>query len=199
MTNQEIYDSYKKRSTTGASSRRNGNKKIRMNLKDYRKSLCSMSLATAIAVSGLIAGGSHLVDSMQKSMIINNLHRDFRMEYIVPETHRTEDHQNYYYDYDHIAQHLEDYEEFDVGLYLLETDIGEYQTNKVMNYTKYGTIDDYLEQKGYKDNNEFKKTMEKKIVLLNELEENKNELQEMMQPHQTIEDVMDNTYSGGSK
>ena len=198
MTEQEIYDSYKRRSTTGASAKRNPNRKIRMTYKNYKNTLMAVSIATAITVSGLIAGGSHLVDKMQDSMTIGQLHTDFRMEYIVPETHRTQDNQHYFYDYDDIARHLEEYGDFDIGVYLLVTDIGEYQTDRVMHYTNYDTVASFLERSGYKDLDDFKKTMEKKISIKHEMETDKEELKQMMEEH-PVENQNEDIYGGGSK
>ena len=190
----ERYENYRRQSTTGASAKRDPNRRIRMKYSDYKKTIKTVAIATAITVSVVLAGTNMYAGTIHDRMTTGRMINDFHREYIAPETHRTNDNQHYFYDYFDIANRMEQMEDFDEGVYLLVNDIGEYQADRVLAYTDYDNFENYLNTHNYKDSDDFNKTMSKKIVLEEEIENKNNEIRNMLQDHTVT--PQDTTYGG---
>lgn len=191
---RERYENYRRQSTTGASAKRDPNRRIRMKYSDYKKTIKTVAIATAITVSVVLAGTNMYAGTIHDRMTTGRMINDFHREYIAPETHRTNDNQHYFYDYFDIANRMEQMEDFDEGVYLLVNDIGEYQADRVLAYTDYDNFENYLNTHNYKDADDFNKTISKKIVLEQEIENKNNEIRNMLQNHTvTPQDI---TYGG---
>lgn len=152
---------------------------IKVDVEKFKKALISIVVAVSIATAGLIAGGTHVVNTLKESMVVGENIRDFQVEVISPETHRTLDNEHYYYDYDDIARHMEDRGQFDNDVYYLIANIGEFQANRVMKYTDYESIDNYLSTNGYEDTEQFLDHQRQEIVAQEELDEKQAELDRM--------------------
>ena len=100
----------------------------------------------------------------------------------------------FFYDYDDIAKHLEEYGDFDEAVFLLNRDIGYYQTGQVLRWTPYESFTNYLEEKGYKDEDEFQDDMKKQIIMSIEIDEMREELFQMQAAHTSEYDF--STYGG---
>ena len=198
---EDIYleraNQYRKRSTSGSSARRDPNRRIRMKYGDYKKSLKITAIATAVAVSLAIAGGTHYVDKVKDNVYLGQMGQDFRTEYIVPETHRTNDNQHYFYDYMDIAHHMKESENFDELVYLLTATLGDYQADQVMVYTDYKGLDNYLEQHNFEDSKEFIKVMEEKVLAEKDIEEQAKEMNQMLEDHKI--ELNEKLITGGTK
>ena len=152
---------------------------IKVDVEKFKKALISIVVAVSIATAGLIAGGTHVVNTLKESMVVGENIRDFQVEVISPETHRTLDNEHYYYDYDDIARHMEDRGQFDNDVYYLIANIGEFQANRVMKYTDYESIENYLSTNGYEDTEQFLDHQRQEIVAQEELDEKQAELDQM--------------------
>ncbi len=152
---------------------------IKVDVEKLKKALISIVVAVSIATAGIIGGGAHVVNTLKESMVVGENIRDFQVEVISPETHRTLDNEHYYYDYDDIARHMEDRGQFDNDVYYLIANIGEFQANRVMKYTDYESIENYLSTNGYEDTEQFIDHQRQEIVAQEELDEKQAELDQM--------------------
>ena len=194
----ELYNSYKNNSIIGGTSKRDPNRTINIKYKNYKRTITAVSLATAITVSGLIIGGEHLVNKIQNKITTGMLVRDFHFEYIAPETHRTDDNEHYFYDYDDIAKSMQESEDFQEAVYLLIKDLGEYQTDKVLQYTEYKDLNTFLETNNWKNQEAFIKDIEKRISLENDIKNEQRQLDKMFEKHNML-DNDENIYGGIKK
>lgn len=191
---EQRYETYKKASTTGSAAKRDPNRRIRMRYSDYKRTIKATAIATAIAVSAILAGGNVYVDKISKDITLGKMQRDFHIEYIAPETHRTDDNEHYFYDYSDIAYKMDNSENYEETLYFLVKDIGEYQANRVLTYTEYKDFDTYLATHNYKDEKDFDKTISKKILLEQEIDKKNVEINDMLKDHQPTPET--NIYGG---
>ena len=146
MDNRNYYDQIKRNSLNGERSRysdrvehfddnevRRRKKKIRINVK---KLLISCIVAgTIITGSGYVVSEvvPHEVNMIQANYQIAEEQRDFSKEVINPNTHRnTNDTSTFWYDYQGIADGLEEYDDYDMGLYYCLNDLGPKHTDKVL-------------------------------------------------------------------
>ena len=180
---KQRYEEMKKKSTTGENVQRT-RKKVGMSRKEYVKRVKAIIAATSVTTLLSIGAASSLIGSIRDTMTLNKTIYDFKKEVIAPETHPTDDYAHYYYDYSDIAQKLEEAEDFNQAVYLLNENIGDYQTGQVLYHTEYGSFTNYKEEKGYASTDEFKKDMKKQVLLTEEIKDKERELEEMKQEHQ---------------
>lgn len=140
----------------------------------------------ALAAACMIAGGvfvgfvGEVVDTYQENAIVYEQMAEFRREAIYPNTHRTMDNQHYWYDYAKIANELEeDGKDFSSQLYMAYSDMGEYQVNRVMQYTDYDSVEAYVKAHGFEDIDAWKKSEREKLILQGEINERTSELDAM--------------------
>ena len=182
-------DALRKNSMSGESGRRTGEKRVKMTVREYKTRLKILAVAVAAATSVAVSCVPGAIKTVSDNWTVNKMMNSFHVEYVSPETHRTDDNEHYFYDYDDIAQHLEEYGDFDEAVYLLNRDIGYYQTGQVLRWTPYESFTNYLAEKGYKDEEEFQDDMKKRIILEMELEDMKEELQKMESEHTSEHDT----------
>ena len=194
---RERYAEYRRRSTSGSSAKRDPNRRIKMRYSDYKRTLKATAIASAIAISLVLAGGSHYVDTIKDKMYLGQLAGEFKTEYIAPETHRTNDNEHYFYDYMDIAHHMKEAEDFDEKVYLLTATLGDYQADQVMVYTDYKGLDNYLAQHNFNDSEEFIKVMEEKTLAEKEMNEQAKAMNEMLEDHNV--ELNDRLITGGAK
>lgn len=189
MTNEEYRlsqqeEQLRRKSLSGSDGVRSRERRIRMKYKDYVRSLKVLAVTTAVAVSLAIGAGTAAVHHIQDNITVNHLVSEFQRDCINHETHRTQDNEHYFYDYDDIADYCEEMGDFDLGIYLFDANTNDYQTGRVLAYTSYESLDGYLDAHGWEDADEWKKNMREKIVLNHEIEEKKEELRQMAEEHQ---------------
>ena len=182
-------DALRRNSMSGESGRRTGEKKVKMTLREYKARLKFLAVVVAAATSVAVSCVPGAIKTVSDNWTVNKMMNSFHVEYVSPETHRTDDNEHYFYDYDDIAKHLEEYGDFDEAVYLLNRDIGYYQTGQVLRWTPYESFTNYLAEKGYKDEEEFQEDMKKRIILEMELEDMKEELQKMESEHTSEHDA----------
>lgn len=187
-------DALRRNSMSGESGRRTGEKKIKMTLSAYKMRLKILAVAVAAATSVAFSCVPGAIKTVSDNWTVNKLMNEFHITYVTPETHRTDDNEHFFYDYDDIAAHLEEYGDFDEAVYLLNRDIGYYQTGQVLRWTPYESFTNYLEEKGYTDEEEFQDDMKKQIIMGIELQEMREELHQMQAAHTSEYDS--STYGG---
>ena len=198
-SNEDLQRRLKEQSLEGESGKRDPNRKIKMKLKDYKKTLAAVAIAASIATSVVIGGGSAVANHLNESMLVGSLISDFRQECIYKETHRTDDLQHYYYDYPDIATYIEGMEDFDLGVYLAYKSIGEHQTDQVMRYTNYRSFENYLEAHDFDDAAAFDKAMKKHAALTAEVNQKQEELKQMKEEQSVKSDDPSEDQMGGTK
>ncbi len=195
---RESYSRYRDQSLHGDAVRRE-HKKKKVSYNQYRASLAAVCVATTIAVSGLIGIGNHVHQSISDTMVLNQMLGDFQANVINPETHRTNDNQNYFYDYGDIARRMEEMDDFDVALYLLDSNLGDNQSARVLSHTSVNNWDNYLSSHNYQDSQEFREAMRERVLLESEISNKQEELRKMTQEHESTQQDDDTLTFGGNK
>lgn len=152
------------RSINGESGRLDRSRTVRMSYSRFSNSLKAVAAATALATTLAIGAGHAIIDNFKESSVINRLAYEFQVDCISPETHRTQDNQHYFYVYDDIATYIEGMDDPEVGIYLFNINTNDYQTNKVLDYTRYDSLDEFLEAHQYKDSDEFREDMRNRLA-----------------------------------
>ena len=162
-----------------------------------------IALGVSAAILGGIATGTviNAIDTISENAIVYSAEKDFSRNVIQPNTHRTDDLQNYFYDYEDIAKSITgEGKDFSSELYLTYSDIGEYQTNLVLEKTGYnGSLEEYATAAGYESIEDWSKAERGKIILSAEVDEKKAELADMYTDYVQSEEkpVVNNDYVGG--
>lgn len=193
-SSREDMEAIRRNSMSGESGRRTGDKKIKMKLSTYKMRLKVLAVAVAAATSVAFSCVPGAIKTVSDNWTVNRLMNEFHMTYVTPETHRTDDNEHFFYDYDDIAAHLEEYGDFDEAVYLLNRDIGYYQTGQVLRWTPYESFTNYLEEKGYTNEEEFQDDIKKQIIMGIEIQEMREELHQMQAAHTSEYDS--STYGG---
>lgn len=182
LNEEEKYGRYKRESLSGESGKRN-NEKIKISLKTYQKNLAIIAATSALTVALAIGGGTIAANNIKDSITLNSLAYQFSREVISPETHRTDNNQYYFFDYSDIADRIFSMENPDLGFYLFYANEGRYQTDKLMQETRYRSFENYLQEHNFEDEKDFEKTMEKVAILTNDVNENNEKLEEIAREH----------------
>ncbi len=187
----------RKNSTSGSSTKRTKKNKVVMSKRVYHNRMKALFVAGAITAGVVLGAGSNLVSAYQDKLVVGGMVGEFRTNVINKDTHPTDDHEHYWYDYSSIQNKMkENYDNYDEAVYYCERTIGEHQTDKVMAYNhEYGGYQEFLEKNGYKDTKDFENHIEKRIVLNNELNDKKEELQAMQNEHENSQYLVDNDTS----
>lgn len=188
------YKRFKESSVQGSSARRTG-EVVKIKKSTYKRNLKMIAAATALATSLIIGSGANAYTRLKESATINSLAYQFHSEVITPETHRTQDNQHYFYDYDDIADRIESMDNPDIGYYLFYKNTGTYQTDKVLQETSYHSFDAYLEAHNFENEKEFSKAMAKVTLLDNEINNKTQELETITNEMHNTDDS-DNSYGG---
>ena len=150
-----------------------------------RKQQRQKRLAT-LAVCCMLTGGifagfvGEVIDTYHENAIVYEQTSEFRKDVIYPNTHRTYDNQHYWYDYAKIADALEeDGKDFSSQLYMAYSDMGEYQVNRVMQYTDYDSVEAYATANGFDSVKDWAKSEREKLILMGEISERSSELDAM--------------------
>ena len=181
--NQDMSERMIKNSTTGERSSSSSKRKAQMKQKKFMKKVKQMAVVCVIAGVGLTIGGQSLIGHLQDKMTIGAEMNDFQYEVIRDNTHRTNDNEGYWYDYQTInnliSDRIENGADESTELYMLTTRLGEEQANKVLAYKDGGiTIDEYTANLGMTQN-QWEDLEEKKILASAALEEKNAEIQSM--------------------
>ena len=149
--------------------------------KQARQRRLALLCAACLVVGGVATETvGNIVSNIKSNSAVYSSTMDFRKNVVNPNTHRTWDNEHYYYDYDDIARYIqEDGRDFSTELYKAYSVMGEYQTNKVLDYTNYESVEAYATSAGFKDIDEWAKSERNKISIQSELLQKQEELAEM--------------------
>ena len=181
-------ESIRRNSMSGESGKRTGERRIKIPISVYKARLKMLAVTVAVVTSVAVSCVPGAIKSVSDNWTINKLTNDFHYEYVMPETHRTDDKEHFFYDYDDIAKHLEEYGDFDEAVFLLNRDIGYYQTGQVLRWTPYESFTNYLSEKGYKDEEDFQDDMRSQVLMGIEIQEMREELASMQAAHTSEHD-----------
>ena len=162
-----------------------------------------IALGVSAAVLGGVTTGAiiNAIDIFNENAIVYSAEKDFSRNVIQPNTHRTDDLQNYFYDYEDIAKSITgEGKDFSNQLYLTYSDLGEYQTNLVLEKTGYnGSLGEYATDAGYESIEDWSKAERGKIILGAEVDEKNAELADMYTDYNKsiTSAVADDNYVGG--
>ena len=187
----------KRQSLEGSSGTRTREKVLKIKKKKFMTALKVYTATIAVCTGLVVGGGSHVIHNIQDNLMIGEMVGNFQADCINHETHRTLDNEHYYYDYGDIVRYIEENEEdFDTGVYLFYRNTSEYQTGRLMEYSSYGSMDNYLREHNYSDFNQWRDTTRQKIILMNEVDEREQELQNMASEHQMSETAPEEQLGG---
>ena len=95
----EGYDEFENSSLSGESRARIKNRKKKKKKEELSKRFRRLAISVAVVVSLAIGLTGTAINEIQDRMTIDNMARDYQVEVINPNTHRTDDGQHYFYDY----------------------------------------------------------------------------------------------------
>lgn len=173
--------------------------KAQQRRKQRQQRLAAFALACMITGGVAVGVVSNVAETMHNNSVVYSQTSEFRREVIGPNTHRTLNNEYYYYDYDDIADAImADGKDFSTELYKAYSNLGEYQTNRVMKYTDYASVEDYAKSHGYNDIDDWAKAERKKIILNDEVSSKRAELDEMHKEINSDEvlGAVDNNFGG---
>lgn len=193
MENSKIYTSIVNNSIQGKSENAKPYRFFKVNAERFKKSVvglcCTCTVFGAITATGAQAIGKKISDNIEVLDTINQ----FKNDVVASNTHRTEDDQNYWYDYEEIAKNIKT----DEDIYLLYRSLGEEQSNKVLEYVDgKPTIQGHISKNNYKDISDWSKTSNKQILLQKEIVSKQREL-DAMQPTYEEPDLTASNDLGG--
>lgn len=190
---QSTRRNFEEKSRNGSSGRRT-RKKENVSSSNFKNRLLVLGL-TATMLFGIQQAGSFALDEIQEGKIYHELQDNVRTEYIVDNTHRTNDNEHYWYDYAAIADKLEDSENFDRDLFIMSQNSNYFDMNEVLKYTDYGNLDNYLEAKNFDDKESYvegmKDYIESSIEIDMAFDEREKELNKMTEESEQIDQFED--------
>lgn len=176
------YERIKKRSMSGdfvdRQQARKERRQIRMQKEEKLRRIRRVVVAASFAL--MVAASPVLIHNFVDNRIMDSLVMDFKTEVIAPETHRTDDNQHYFYDEADIADKITSMDDIDEAVYLLQVNVGEHNTNQILEHTDYGSFDGFKEERGYESTEDFMRRTREHILDKTKNEEN-HELSNMMQ------------------
>ena len=159
--------------------------------------LLPLTLAAGIAIGGFgFSTVNKIASSWDSNSYLSEQVTDFRKDYINPNTHRTEDNQNYWYDYYEISRGIEDAVNQDEAIFYCYENIGSLQTGRVIHYIGYDTFMGYIQSKGFDTLEDYEDFMKNEVSLRYEVDKDKKELNKMINEHSITYDF-DNRSIGG--
>lgn len=169
---QRSFEEMRKRSTSGKQVRRMRNDRYRISREEFIERMKIVAASTAVATTLLLGLSNVAISSIRDIIVHDTMRNEFQVEILSPETHRTNDGQGHYYDYEDIAKRIEDSGNYDDNVFFLYESIGEHQTNLVFEYLQEGEFSTYLQSRGYSIDNlsEYKDQETKRIIATNEVD-----------------------------
>lgn len=196
---REFYDNALRSSTEPRRTRKRMTvAEIKMDVfKNICKRVLPLTLAVGIGLGGLGFGVvNNVVSSWDSNSYITEQVHDFRSDYIVPNTHRTQNNEGYWYDYYEISRGIENAPNKDEAIFYCYENIGSLQTGRVIDYVGYDTFTDYVKSKGFESIEEYEDFMIKEVSLRHETVKDNQELEEMLTEHPMTETVENNSLGG---
>ena len=95
--NEKDVDAIRRKSMSGESGKRTGEKSIRMPLSVYKARLKVLAVAVALVTSVAVSCVPGAIKTVSDNWTVNKLMTSFHSEYVKPETHRTDNNQHFFY------------------------------------------------------------------------------------------------------
>lgn len=165
-------------------------RRIRRQNEENRSKRLKVFFFSALAAVAIILG-PNTVSAISNEFVVKGMVDDFQAEVVSNYTYRTDDNLGHWYNYQDIADVMNDYAR-ENGLsdcqviYLSEKALGngsesddKYQMNELLKYTEYGNIDNFFQRENYKDIEDFNSSIEKELLMHDEKNKEQTELEEM--------------------
>lgn len=182
---QRSFEEMRRRSTSGKKVRRMRNDRYRISREEFIERMKIVAASTAVATTLLLGISNAAISTIRDIIVHETMRSEFQVEILSPETHRTNDGQGHFYDYEDIAQRIENSDNYDDNVFFLYESVGDYQTNLVLEQTKFGSFTTYLESRGYSIDNldEYKKQELNRLLKTEEVKKKEDEIEEMLADH----------------
>lgn len=188
--NEGLVNDMREKSISGTSSKRTG-ERISINRKKFRKAMSIIITMTFLAGGMTVGAADKLIDSARDNRIVNEMMFDLD-EVVESATHRTDDGKNYWFDYTEIAEHLKEAEDFDQEVYLMYENFSsrnltdpEDQIDQVLQNTKIGGFDEFLDSRGFSSVEEFTEVSRNEVLLEAKSIDYQEELNKLREAHPT--------------
>ena len=169
-----------KNSTTGTKQKAQPSKYIRVHKGRCKKALIGLCITCSVFGAVAFQGVKTIANRISDNFEVYEASAEFKKEAIYDNTHRTMDGEHYWYDYYKIADHVKT----DEDVYLLYRNLGEYQSNKVLEHVDgIDSIQDYVDSHNYKSIEDWKDTAYKQILLENDIKNKQTELAQMQEEY----------------
>ena len=194
---ENLYADLERRTLSEKSKERTRIRREKMAMEELK--IRTYKTAGVIVFSGILAFtlATNAIESLHNQIYLSTMSRICQTEIIGPETHRTLDNEHYFFDYSDIAKKVEQSDNVDQSIYFVERNIGEYQTNLVLEHTGFKSLDNYLRMRGYDSIDEFEKDMSKRLILEGKQSKNENELKRMSEQHPETITISYENQTGG--
>ena len=156
------------------------NTKVTMDIKKYHANLRRTAIATAIATGLILGAGSSVVTKMQEDHVVDAMTKDFKECCLDTTAQNAANPEDYYLG---VTEYIENMYDFDIGMYLLNANTNDAETDRILSYTYYGSLDNYLDSIHYEDIKDWKDDMYDRIVKDDEIYNKKVELRDMLEGH----------------
>lgn len=183
ILNRNEYESMVRNSTSGAPIKAKPTKKKKINKNRVKKALVTMCCTCAILGALTAQGIKSLVKGVEEVFEIESAVMQFHQEAVTDNTYRVNSGKDYAYHYDKIAEHVKT----DEDVYLLYRDLGEYQSNLVLEHVEgIENIESFVESRNYESKEEWVKTSNQQLLLQNDIKDNQQELNKMTEEYNKV-------------
>lgn len=158
---------------------RKNNQMMRITKKEYVRRM-KITVGTT-AVIAAIAGGfaKEGFNFMSRQRLLTNEIVEFHGDVINPNTHRTLDKQNYFYDYAYIAQAIMTSDDVERNVFLAYRNFHSPRIDDVLKYTPYKTFEGFLSEYGYQNEEQFNDLMSEQVMLEEMIEQQEKEIEKI--------------------
>lgn len=187
VMNKNEYESMVKNSTSGLPVKAKPTKMKKVNKHRVKKALVTMCCTCMIFGALAFQGAKNLIKGVSDTYEIYETAHQFKQEAIVDNTYRVNYGQDFAFNYDKIAEHIETDE--DVYLcYRAMVDsyhFGEDYANEVFKYVDgVESLDNFLETRNYKNKEEWIKVSNEQILMKNDIASKQDQLNKMTENHE---------------
>ena len=176
------YDNTIKKSTSGNRIYKKP-KTVRVYIDKARVAIAVLCTTCILVGGGLTAGVSALIDNHRENEIIYNYSKEFRANGLDKNTKPTKDGGHFYYEYDDIHDYMtRDGADFSQEAYLAYRNMGEHQTNKVLQegLDSPHSLKSLARSEGYDSVRQWAKAEEEELLLKHDMMEKGYELRRMV-------------------
>lgn len=140
----------------------------------------------ALGLACIVVGGiatsviSSVADMIEEHVAIYSQLSDFRKEVIEPNTHRTNDGNGFYYDYDDIADAIfAEGKDSSIELYKAYSALGKKYTNDLLEEANYSSLESFVRRCGYDSIRDWERYSNEAVLVEAQISEKQAELNAM--------------------